>query len=51
MKKAFDDETAAYLGYQKYYPTKLEWFAYFAVGLLVAVVFIVGGAWLIEHLK
>lgn len=51
MKKAFDDETAAYLGYQKYYPTKGEWLAYFAIGLVVALTFIVGGALLITHVS
>lgn len=49
MKKAFDDETAGFLGYQKYYPTKAEWFFYFAVGVLVEILFIVGGALLIEY--
>lgn len=42
MKKLFDDETANYLGYQKYWPQRSDWL--FAIaGVLLFMVIVFGG--------
>lgn len=41
MKKVFDDETARFLGYQKYWPERSDWIKYAAI-VLIATAIVVG---------
>jgi len=50
MKKAFSDETAEFLGYQKYHVGGLEFLGYFLLGALLVTLIIVGLALLIHSI-